>query len=575
MVTVKGFVKGYFKRHKKSIITIIIIASFGAILASVIPYLYGRLFDLAIIPTSPTNILLFLIGIWFILSLISNYTSNKVGLLGMVVGSKMGLEAEAEAYGHFLTLPIPFHKKQKRGEILNKISRGTWNLYMLVETVSEVLPQFFMFIFSMIAMFIIKWQLALILIPFFIIYSIITIKKTKKLLKLQKKENKAFEKHYGDVYNKLYNVYVVKNFAMEEREKKNFLRSLVKKLLPIFSRNQKEWNSLSISQDIIFSISYVFILGSAILFLKNTLISPGEFIMFFGYIHLAFAPFRRLSSVYRKYKRASVGIKRVVRLKNMVPEAMKHGNKKIQDLKGEIVFDDIDFAYARNKEVLEDIDFKIKAGESVALVGKSGVGKTTLSELIIGYYKPKKGKIYLDGVEISKLDLKWLRNQIAIVPQDINLFNDTILNNLRYSKPKASLAEVKKAAKAAYADEFIKKLPKKYDTIVGEEGIKLSMGQRQRMAIAMAFLKDPKILILDEPTSALDAESEKKVKESIEKLIKQRTTIVIAHRFSTVRNVDKIVVLDKKRIVEMGNHKELLKKGSLYYNLYTLQVGLK
>jgi len=575
MATVKSFVNYYFKRHKRVIITIIMIATFGAILASIIPFLYGKLFDLAIIPESPTNLLLSLIGVWFVLSLVSNFINNKVGLMGIVVGSKISLEAEAEAYGHFLTLPIPFHKRQKRGEILNKISRGTWNLNMLVETVSEVLPQFFMFVFSMIAMFIIKWELALILIPFFIIYSLFTLKKTKGLLKLQRTEQKAFEKHYGDVYNKLYNVYVVKNFAMEEREKKNFLKSLVKKLLPVFSKNQKEWNSFSIKQDIIFSFAYVSLLGSAILFLRNALITPGEFVMFFGYIYLAFGPFRRLSSVYRKYKRASVGIKRVVRLKNMVPEAMKHGNKKIENLKGEIIFKDIDFAYSKNKEVLQDIDFKIKAGESIALVGKSGVGKTTLSELIIGYYKPKKGKIYLDGIDISKLDLKWLRNQIAIVPQDINLFNDTILNNLRYSKPKATLKEVKKAAKAAYADEFIEKLPKKYNTIVGEEGIKLSMGQRQRMAIAMAFLKNPKILILDEPTSALDAESEKKVKESIERLIKQRTTIVIAHRFSTVRNVDKIVVLDKGRIVEVGNHKELLKKQSLYYNLYTLQTGLE
>ena len=575
MVTVKSFVKGYFKRHQKAIIIIIIIASFGAILASIIPYLYGRLFDLAVVPNSPINLLLSLIGVWFVLSLISNFINNKVGLMGLVVGSKISLEAEAEAYGHFLTLPIPFHKKQKRGEVLNKISRGTWNLNMLVERVSEVLPQFFMFVFSMIAMFIIKWQLTLILIPFFIIYATFTLKKTKRLLKLQKKESRAFEKHYGEVYNKLYNVYVVKNFAMEEREKKNFLKSLVKKLLPVFSRNQKEWNSFSIIQDFIFTLCYVSLLGSAILFLRSSLITPGEFIMFFGYIHLAFGPFRRLSSVYRRFKRASIGIKRVVRLKNLVPEAMKHGNKKIKEVKGEIIFDDIDFAYAKNKDVLEDISLKINAGESIALVGKSGVGKTTLSELIIGYYNPKKGKIYLDGIEISKLDLKWLRDQIAIVPQDINLFNDTILNNLRYSKPKATLKEVKRAAKAAYADEFIEKLPKKYNTIVGEEGIKLSMGQRQRMAIAMAFLKDPKILILDEPTSALDAESEKKVKESIERLIKKRTTIIIAHRFSTVRNVDKIVVLDKRRIVEVGNHKELLKKGSIYYNLYTLQAGLK
>ncbi len=575
MITVKDFILDYFKKYKKEISLIIFLGILGAGLGAIIPYLYGRLFDLAINPSSPVNILLGLIGIWFILSIISNYINNKVGLLGFLVGSKMGFEAEVESYGHFLTLPISFHKKQKRGEILNKIARGTWNLQSLVEIISEVLPQFLMFILSMIAMFIVKWSLALILVPFFIIYSTITIKKTKELLKLQKQENKAFEKHYGEVYGKLYNVYAVKNFAMEEREKENFFKSLIKKLLPIFTKNQKKWNSLSITQDILFSLSYVTVLGGAILFLKKSLISPGEFIMFFGYIQLAFSPFRRLSSVYRRYKRAYVGIKRVINLKNLVPEAMKHGNKKIENVKGEIIFDDVDFAYGKNKEVLKNINLKINPGESIALVGKSGVGKTTLSELILGYYKPKKGKIYLDGIEISKLDLKWLRKQIAIVPQDITLFNDTILNNLKYSNPKATIKEVIKATKEADIHDFIMRLPKKYNTIVGEEGVKLSMGQRQRVAIAMAFLKNPKILILDEPTSALDAESEKKVKESIERLIKKRTTIIIAHRFSTVRNVDKIVVLKNGRISEIGNHRELMAKKGVYYNLYSLQRGLE
>ena len=250
---------------------------------------------------------------------------------------------------------------------------------------------------------------------------------------------------------------------------------------------------------------------------------------------------------------------------------MKHGDKKLKEIKGEILFKDISFSYSKNKEILKDINLKINAGESVALVGKSGVGKTTLSELIIGYYKPKKGKIFLDGVDISKLDLKWLREQIAIVPQDLNLFNDTLLNNLRYASPKASFKKVIEACKAASAHEFIIKLKKGYKTFVGENGIKLSMGQRQRIAIAMAFLKNPKILILDEPTSALDPESEEKVKKSIERLIKDRTTIIIAHRFSTIKKADEIIVLKNGRIVEKGNHFQLIKKRGEYYKLYSLQ----
>ena len=274
------------------------------------------------------------------------------------------------------------------------------------------------------------------------------------------------------------------------------------------------------------------------------------------------------------YKRTVVAIKRFLKLRAIVPEKMNHGNKILNSVKGEIIFDDVNFGYLKNKRVLKNINLKIKPGETVALVGKSGVGKTTLAELIMGYYQPSKGKIKLDGVDISDLQLKWLRDQIATVPQDLNLFNDILMNNLKYANPKATEKQVIMAAKAASADDFINHLPKKYYTKVGQDGIKLSMGQRQRIAITMAFLKNPKILILDEPTAALDAESEKKVQEGIQRLIEGKTTIIIAHRFSTVRNADKIVVLDKGKIAELGSHEELIKKKGIYYNLYTLQKGL-
>jgi len=257
-----------------------------------------------------------------------------------------------------------------------------------------------------------------------------------------------------------------------------------------------------------------------------------------------------------------------------MPEKMKHGNEIPNTIKGEIIFDNVNFGYVKGKFVLKNINLKIKPGETIALVGKSGVGKTTLAELIMGYYQPQNGKIILDGIDISRLQLKWLRDKIAVVPQDLNLFNDTMINNLKYANPNATEKEVAQAAKAASADEFINRLPKKYHTKVGEEGIKLSMGQRQRIAITMAFLKNPKILILDEPTAALDAESEKRVQEGIQRLIVGKTTIIIAHRFSTVRNADKIIVLDKGRIAELGNHDELMKKKGIYHHLYSLQKGL-
>jgi len=568
------FVLDMFKRNKRQLNIIILVATIGAILTVITPYIYGKLFDLAIIPETVTNILFSLIVLWLILSLLSTYISNMTGYMGEVLGIKVAQEAEVEAYSHFLTLPILFHKKEQRGEVLQKISRGSFSLQDIISTVSDILPQWLMMVFSLVAMFIIKWELAIILLAAFTIYAIFTIKLVKPEMIARRKEHKAYEKQYGRVYDKLYNVFLVKNFVMEDEERNRFFNSLVEKIMPAVRDAAAKSRKLSIIQGIIYGISFVAVLGGSIFFLREGRITPGQFVMFFGYINLAFNPLRFFGSLYRKYKRVTVAIGRFLKLRKIAPEKMAHGNKTMKEVKGEIVFKDLDFWYIKGKPVLRGINLKINPGESVALVGKSGVGKTTLAELIMGYYQPKRGKITLDGTDISALQLKWLRDQIAVVPQDLNLFNDTMINNLRYANPKATEKQIVEAAKAAFSDEFINQLPKKYQTKVGEEGVKLSMGQRQRVAITMAFLKNPKILILDEPTAALDAESEKKVQEGINRLIKGKTTIVIAHRFSTVRNADKIVVLDQGRISELGNHEELMKKKGMYHNLYSLQKGL-
>ncbi|OGJ12787.1 hypothetical protein A3K62_01700 [Candidatus Pacearchaeota archaeon RBG_16_35_8] len=568
------FVLGMFEGNQKPLKRIIAVATFGAILTVATPYVYGKLFDLAIIPDTETNILLSLIGLWLLLSLFSTYISNLTGYMGEVLGTKMSLEAEAEAYSHFLTLPILFHKKEQRGDILHKISRGSWSLQDIISTVSDVLPQWLMLLFSLVAMFIIEWSVAMIVLVSFVIYALLTIKFVKPEMAARKKEHAVFEKQYGNVYDKLYNVFMVKNFVMEDQEKENFFKSLVGKALPVVRTAAERSRKVSIVQGIVHSLSFVAVLGAAIFFLREGDITPGQFVMFFGYINLAFGPFRFFGSLYRRYKRAAVAIRRFLKLRRIMPEKMKHGNEIPNTIKGEIIFDNVNFGYVKGKFVLKNINLKIKPGETIALVGKSGVGKTTLAELIMGYYQPQNGKIILDGIDISRLQLKWLRDKIAVVPQDLNLFNDTMINNLKYANPNATEKEVAQAAKAASADEFINRLPKKYHTKVGEEGIKLSMGQRQRIAITMAFLKNPKILILDEPTAALDAESEKRVQEGIQRLIVGKTTIIIAHRFSTVRNADKIIVLDKGRIAELGNHDELMKKKGIYHHLYSLQKGL-
>ena len=233
MKSTNKFIIEIFKNYKKVIWFIVIVSLVGALLTAAIPYVYGKLFDSAVVPNTTITFLLSLIIIWFVLSIISNFISNIVALRGGILGLKAALSAEADAYSHFLTLPVPFHKKQKRGTVLNKIARGAGNLEHTTEIFSNVLPQFLTLIFSVVVMFLLKWQIALILIFSFIIYSWITVRMTKTLMKIQDKENKEFEKQYGNVYDRLYNIFLVKNYAMESIEKESFRKSLVNKLVPI------------------------------------------------------------------------------------------------------------------------------------------------------------------------------------------------------------------------------------------------------------------------------------------------------------------------------------------------------
>ena len=573
MNSINKYILRIIKENKKEVIIISVVATIGSLLSVAIPYIYGRLFDLAVIPNTSLNLLFSLIFVWLAVSLISNYTSNRAAYLGNILGAKIAWSEEAKAYGHFLSLPIIFHKNKKTGEILNKLARGSWYMQSLISNFSNLFPQFIVLIFSLIVVFLVQWQLAIILAVLFLVYVFVTIKYSQAVIDAEEKFLQMADKQYGKVFDKLNNPMLVKNFAMEEKEKENIINQFAK-IFPTIKNSSATYSRVSLYQGIVYSLSFIIILSSAIFFLRQGNITDGEFIMFFGYINLVFSPLYILTEFYKSFKKGSAAIKRVIQFKAMIPETMKHGNKILRNVKGEIEFSNVKFEYTKGKPVLEGISIKIKPGKSLALVGESGVGKSTFSELILGYYKPVRGNIFFDGINMSELKLQWLREQMAIVPQELSVLNDTIINNIKYANQNASYDEIVNAAKAAGAHDFIMRLQKKYNTLVGERGVKLSMGQKQRLALTMAFLKNPKILILDEPTSALDADSERIVQKGIKNLIKGRTTIIIAHRFSTVREADKIIVLDKGKIIEEGDHQQLMKKKGKYYHLYNLQTGL-
>ncbi len=299
-------------------------------------------------------------------------------------------------------------------------------------------------------------------------------------------------------------------------------------------------------------------------------IDLADFTAFVLYIGVFLNPVRRIISFVEQYQNGMTGFKRFCEIMDASPEADTPGTVDIKNVRGDIEFDRVSFSYDDGKQVLHDISFSVGAGKTLALVGPSGGGKTTICHLIPRFYEVSSGAVRIDGRDIREFTRASLRRNIGIVAQDVFLFNSTIYDNIAYGRPDATREEVERAAKLANIDEFIKSLPDGYDIIVGERGVKLSGGQKQRVSIARVFLKNPPILILDEATSALDTATETAIQKSLEQLARGRTTIVVAHRLTTVRRADEILVITDEGIVERGTHDELIERGGLYASLWSV-----
>ena len=562
----------YLRKYKRKVYFIALIALMGSFVSAVIPYIYGRLVDIAVSESATFQLIGGILLFWLVLSLIGDWFGRIANYRGYYIAVDIENDFRLEVTSHLLYLPLNFHKNKKMGEIIQRASKGADHLETIINHVVFYLgPQFLTVVAALIIMSFVEWRLTILLLLVLLSYSLASIWKTKPIIKAQKKMNKVYEKSYGDLYDSIINIQTVKSFTNEEREEKKANRNFRIKAGQQYKSFLSFWCDLNTWQQTIFSVGFIFIFGTAIYFLNREIITSGQLVMFIGYTSLVYGPFGMLANNYRMVRIGLTAIQRAKNLLKIKPELYKKDKKELKNIKGNVEFINISFNYKKGNQVLKDINFKAKPGQMIALVGESGVGKTTFIDLISRYYIPKQGRILIDGQDIAEVNLESLRKQIAIVPQEVTLFNDTIKNNIRYGRPKASEKEIIEASKAAHVHNFVQKFDKKYEQLVGERGIKLSTGQKQRVAIARAILRNPRILILDEATSSLDSATEKLVQDALNYLIKGRTTFVIAHRLSTIQKADQILVLENGYIVEQGDHQELINKGGVYKKLSKLQ----
>jgi ABC-type multidrug transport system fused ATPase/permease subunit len=561
----------YLKKYKKTVFGTTVLVFGFALTNAVIPYLYGRLVDL-VSNGSDFFLIFYLIGIWVVTSFVYVVFRWLVSLKGDFVAIDVMGDFVFEHFSHVINLPLTFHKEKKVGEVFSRITRGAEYLRDIISSILFwMAPQFLSVLIGFIILLFINWRLFLGTFAIFILSAIIVVFRAPLLIKRQKILNKKFDKAAGDLSDSLLNIQTIKSSGAEDFQGAKIYKSYREEINSAFKNVTKVWENTDFVQEMIFSLGFVILFSYAIFLLKINLISQGVLVMFLGYLNLIRMPLRMLLWQWLTVQRGLSGIKRTRELLFLSQENYKKKGKILDKVEGKVEYKNVSFSYPRKNLILDKISFTVPAGKKIALVGGSGEGKTTTADLLSLYNIPDSGKILIDGVEIRDFNLKFLRSIIAYVPQEIILFNDTIKNNILYGKPKAKEEEIIEAARAANIHSFIESLPKKYDTLVGERGVKLSTGQKQRLAIARAVIRNPKILVLDEATSSLDVESEKIVQEALERLVKGRTTFIIAHRLSTVRNADEILVLKEAKIAERGDHESLMKRKGFYYKFYTLQ----
>jgi ATP-binding cassette subfamily B protein len=476
-------------------------------------------------------------------------------------------------FRHLHSLSLRFHLERQTGGMTRDIERGTNGISTLLSyllfSILPVILEFALVAAVLIGKF--DWRFAAVTFGAVAVYIAFTVAVTEWRMEIRRRANELDSKANTRAVDSLINYETVKYFGNEEFEARRYDENL-RKYEDAATRSESSLGLLNIGQSLIIAAAVTALMLLAAQGVAQKSFTLGDLVLVNGLLIQLYIPLNVLGMVYRNIKQSLLDMDRMFRLLSEHREVEdRPGAPEAPPGPATVGFHDVDFFYEKARQILYGVSFTIEAGQRVAVVGHSGSGKSTLARLLYRFYDVSKGCITLNGVDVRELRQASLRSAIGIVPQDTVLFNDTILYNIRYGRPEASDAEVFEAARAAHIHDFIESLPAKYETMVGERGLKLSGGEKQRVAIARALLKNPRILIFDEATSALDSRAEKAIQAELERISQGRTTLVIAHRLSTVMDADAILVLQHGRIVERGTHVQLIEEKGEYARMWALQ----
>lgn len=569
----------YFKKYRKTLIMDLFCAALTTVCELVLPLIMRYITNEGLRDLAALSVqtIVALGAVYLVLRVIDCFAGYFMANMGHVMGAKIETDMRRDAYSHLQKLSNTYYNNTKVGQIMGRITN---DLFDVTEFAHHCPEEFFIAAIKLTVSFVVLIQinvwLTLLIFICVPLMTAICMKLNRRVKSAFREQRQQIGELNARIEDSLLGHKVVKAFTNEAMETEKF-ETDNQKFLGIKKISYRYMAAFQTSVKVFDGLMYMLVVVAGGIFMIKGIIAPGDLVAYMLYVTTLIATIRRIIEFAEQFQRGMTGIERFLEIMDADIEIFDEPNaKKLEDPNGEIVFENVSFEYPDDhNKVFKGLNLSIKNGEKVAIVGPSGGGKTTLCNLIPRFYDVTGGRITLGGEDIKNFTLKSLRENIGVVQQDVYLFSGTILENIIYGRPGATVEEVKEAAKRAGADEFITALKDGYNTYVGERGVKLSGGQKQRISIARVFLKNPPIIILDEATSALDNESEFAVAESLSKLSEGRTTLTIAHRLSSIKNSDRILVLTENGIEEEGDHEQLMEKKGMYYKFYEMANRIK